>query len=109
MRLDRRAFLAGLLSCPICAATAFAGDPHWTYEGHGGPGEWGKLASSFSSCSVGSEQSPIDLSGSINSDLAPLQIDWRAQPFEIVNNGHTIQANTDANGGVTVGDRRFAL
>jgi carbonic anhydrase len=98
MRLDRRAFLGGLLSCPTCAATAFAGEAHWTYEGHSGPDAWGKLATSFRTCSVGGEQSPIDLSGSIKSDLPPLQIDWRSQSFQIINNGHTIQANTNANG-----------
>ena len=110
MRLDRRGFLWGLISCPICAAAARAEThPHWTYEGHGGPSDWGKLDNSFRACSIGSEQSPIDLSGAIKADLAPLAIDWHPQAFKVVNNGHTIQANVEANGGVTIGENRFAL
>ena len=45
MTLHRRGFIAGLIACPICAGLARADDsaPHWTYEGHGDPAEWGKL------------------------------------------------------------------
>ena len=110
MPLNRRGFLAGFVACPICAAAARAEThAHWTYEGHHGPSAWGKLEKSFRACSDPTEQSPIDLTGAVRADLAPLAIDWRPEVFKVVNNGHTIQANAGANGGVTIGENRFAL
>jgi carbonic anhydrase len=82
---------------------------HWTYEGHHGPSAWGKLEQSFRACSDPTEQSPIDLRDAVKADLAPLAIDWHPQVFKVVNNGHTIQANAEANGGVTIGGNRFTL
>ncbi|MFG1235567.1 carbonic anhydrase family protein, partial [Xanthobacter flavus] len=62
MSINRRTLLAGLVACPVCASAARASEgAHWTYEGHGGPQEWGSLEQGFSACSVGSQQSPINL------------------------------------------------
>jgi carbonic anhydrase len=62
MAMERRAFLAGLLACPICAAAARAEEEHhWTYDGEAGAAKWGELEPAFKACAVGSEQSPIDL------------------------------------------------
>ncbi|HEY2356177.1 MAG TPA: carbonic anhydrase family protein [Phenylobacterium sp.] len=114
MDVNRRGLLAGLLLCPICAGAARAAPethahPHWLYEGPEGPEEWGKLDPGFQACGAGSEQSPIDLVGAVKSDLAPLRIDWTPQANEVVNNGHTIQANVKDGGGLTLADARFGL
>jgi carbonic anhydrase len=104
MLLSRRRFSLGLLVCPLCAAVAQAADgPHWDYEGHGGAQKWGELTDSFKTCEVGTEQSPINLSGSVKATLDPLQIDWRPQAFKIVNNGHTIQANAAPGSELVIG------
>ncbi|MBB6307005.1 carbonic anhydrase [Xanthobacter tagetidis] len=95
MSVTRRSFLSGLAACPLCAAVARAetGHPHWTYEGHGGPKEWGALSADFQACALGSQQSPVDLDGAVETAQKPLAITWTAQPFKVVNNGHTIQAD----------------
>lgn len=88
----RRSFLTGLLLCPICAGPLFAEQAHWTYEAEHGPEAWGKLDKAFGACSVGDQQSPIDLAGGIKADLPDLGLDWKPQAYVVTNNGHTIQA-----------------
>lgn len=109
--MERRTFLRGMaatLACPVCASigstAAQASDaPHWTYEGHGGPSDWGTLDPAYGACSVGKEQSPVDLNSAIPAMVGDLDIRWRPVALDIVNNGHTIQCNT-ANGGSLVVD-----
>ncbi len=41
MSLNRRGFIAGLMTCPICAGLAMAeGAPKWVYEGKDGAADW---------------------------------------------------------------------
>ena len=93
MALNRRGFITGLISCPICAGLAMAdGAPKWAYEGHGGVADWGKLDRKFEACNVGSEQSPLDLKHPIQAESVRSGFEWKAEAFEIENNGHTIEA-----------------
>ncbi len=102
--------LAGLALCPICASTSFAAEgPHWSYEGPNGPPHWGDADAASKVCSVGSQQSPIDIQSSIKAQLPPLQIAWRKKADMIVNNGHTIQVNTDPGNMLTVGKDKYEL
>lgn len=109
MSFDRRRLLAGLLACPVCAAVARAEGPHWEYEQHGGAAKWGELDESYKACSLGTEQSPIDLSSAIKANVDPLKLDWKPQAFEIVNNGHTIQANAAPGSTLTIGKDTYNL
>jgi carbonic anhydrase len=110
MLLSRRYFSLGLLVCPLCAGAARAADaPHWDYEGHGGAQKWGDLDGGYRTCSVGTEQSPIDLSGAVKATLDPLQFNWKPQAFKIVNNGHTIQANAAPGSTLVVGKVTYNL
>ncbi|MGB8511575.1 MAG: carbonate dehydratase, partial [Pseudolabrys sp.] len=66
--------LTGLVLCPLGASTGFAAEgAHWTYEGNTGPEKWGDLDAASKACSVGSQQSPIDITGSIKAQLPPLR------------------------------------
>lgn len=86
--------LAGLALCPLCASTGFAAEKHpWSYEGANGPGHWGNVDAASKVCSVGSQQSPVDIRDTVKSQLAPLKIAWGKTADTIVNNGHTIQLN----------------
>ena len=84
---------AGLALCPLCAPTSFAADAHWSYEGPEGPDKWGNLDPSFQVCSVGNQQSPINIGETVKAQLAPLKITWTKTVDTIENNGHTIQLN----------------
>jgi carbonic anhydrase len=111
MALDRRGFLCGLLACPACAAAAGAAEPghHWTYEGEAGAAKWGELEPGFKACAVGSEQSPIDLTGARRAAVDAVTLDWKPHAFKIVNNGHTIQADAAAGHGMMLAGDRFEL
>lgn len=86
--------LAGLALCPVCAPRGFAADAahHWGYDGDVGPAKWGDLENANKVCSVGAQQSPIDIGATVKSQLSPLQLNWGSADT-IVNNGHTIQLN----------------
>ncbi|NVN85419.1 MAG: carbonic anhydrase [Rhodopseudomonas sp.] len=103
--------LAGLALCPICVSTGFAADGahHWGYEGEAGPAKWGDLDAANQVCSIGAQQSPIDISATIRSDLFPLEISWADKAETIINNGHTIQLNFAEGSSLKLGTVKFGL
>ena len=102
--------LASLALCPLCKPTAFAAEgAHWSYSGAGGPDKWGDLDAANKVCSVGSQQSPIDVISTIPAKLPPLKIAWNRRTAEVVNNGHTIQANMAEGSTLTVGNDKYSL
>jgi carbonic anhydrase len=102
--------LTGLVLCPLCASTGFAAEgTHWTYEGTTGPDKWGDLDAATKVCSVGNQQSPIDIIGSIKAQLPPLRIVWGNTADSIVNNGHTIQINAVDGSTLTFGGAPYTL
>jgi len=66
---------------------------HWTYGGESGPAHWGSLSDEFVACADGQKQSPIDLVGELSVGLTDLVFDYHSSPLQLVNNGHTVQAN----------------
>lgn len=66
---------------------------HWKYIGKKGPEFWGELSTEFATCKTGRNQSPIDISKTIVTERKPLKTFQRFPVADILNNGHTIQAN----------------
>ncbi len=90
--------LGGLALCPLCTRTGLAGEhadehPHWSYEGEGGPERWAEIDAANKVCSLGLQQSPIDIVAATRSELPALKIAWNDRADTIANNGHTIQLN----------------
>lgn len=106
MAFTRRSFLVGLAACPLCAAAARAEEAHWSYED---AQSWGAHDAAARACAVGAEQSPIDLTGAVKADIHAPKIVWKPQAFEIVNNGHSIQANAAPGSFATSEGRKFEL
>ncbi|MEV0299144.1 carbonic anhydrase family protein [Nocardia sp. NPDC050710] len=73
---------------------------HWDYDAEG-PDHWADLDRDFLVCQRGHQQSPIDLASRIR--LSPrdhITIEYAPVPsVELVNNGHTVQANLPAGNG----------
>lgn len=111
--MNRRHFLKAMGSlalCPTCGGAAFAAEgAHWSYEGHSGPAHWGEIDATSRVCSLGGQQSPLDLTGSITAKLPPLQLHWTKRPSAIVNNGHTIQLNFPDGNTLATGKRSYSL
>ena len=82
---------------------------HWGYSGHEGPEHWGELDPEYSLCSEGKNQSPVNLTGMIESDLPPITINYKSGGNEILNNGHTIQVNHNPGSTITVDGNEFEL
>ena len=67
------------------------------------------MDSRFQACAVGSQQSPVDLSNAIRADADHIVIDWKPAPFDVVNNGHTIQLNVKPGSLLTIGTLQYDL
>lgn len=99
--------LAGLAACggdDAASDTTSAPKelPHWTYEGEEGPDRWGELAPEYAACADGSAQTPIDVTGAAEADLADPVFDYAVPAATVVNNGHTVQANAAEGNTITV-------
>jgi carbonic anhydrase len=82
---------------------------HWDYQGSGGPERWGRMKPEFAKCSSGTRQSPIDIRDGIKVELDPVQFDYKASAFKVVDNGHTIQVNVAPGNAIEVMGQRFEL
>lgn len=102
-----------LLACAMFASSsAFSAghehQAHWGYTGDGAPENWAKLSGDNFAC-TGKNQSPINLSGFIESELAPLEFDYSAGGNEIINNGHTVQVNYQQGSSIKIDGTQFNL
>ena len=98
--------LAGAGLCLIAANTEHA---DWGYGGDIGPEFWGDLDSAYALCQDGLEQSPVDLVATARRTNSPLEVHWGTSTLNLVNNGHTIQANYDEGSYVEFQDVRYEL
>jgi len=101
-------FLIIVVLCMVSIVLA-GENAHWGYTGHEGPEHWGKLDPKYSACSEGKNQSPVNLTGMIESDLSPININYKSGGNEILNNGHTIQLNYKPGSTITVNGHKFEL
>ena len=94
-----------------CATTTqhASHNKHWSYTGQEGPEYWGALDPKYSTCDKGLNQSPINLTGFIESDLSPLELEYKLGGHEILNNGHTIQVNYQAGSKLSVNGHFYEL
>jgi len=116
MRFGRKSFLALALSLGLglgaySAATAaeHGHGSHWTYEGESGPAHWGSLSEDYATCAKGQSQSPIDISGAQDKDVADVEFAYQDSAINILNNGHTIQVNYDKGSSITVDGKEYHL
>jgi carbonic anhydrase len=102
--------LARMALCPLCASAGLAAEgAHWSYEGATGPGHWGDIDAASKVCSVGSQQSPIDIRDTIKARLPQLNIAWARNADTIVNNGHTIQLSVAPGSTLTLSRAGYSL
>lgn len=81
----------------------------WNYTDKG-PNRWHSLDSKWEICSLGKEQSPIDISSSQaitkNNNLI---LNYQTDSKNVVNNGHTLQLNFKNTSYVTFNDTKYNL
>ncbi|HJV95700.1 MAG TPA: carbonic anhydrase family protein [Albitalea sp.] len=91
------------------AAHAGAHEPHWEYQGSGGPDHWGRIKPEFAKCTSGTRQSPIDIRDGLKVQLDPVRFDYKPSTFRVIDNGHTVQVNVGAGNFIEVMGRRYEL
>lgn len=67
------------------AACASSSDEKWSYEGANGPNHWQAM------CQDGKNQSPINVTASLNAKLPPLALHYNSKARMATHNGHAIQ------------------
>lgn len=106
----KKFLVAGLL---FTSALAYAEGHHvhWSYAGEADPSHWSEISEEFSTCKIGKEQSPIDISSKSaeKAALAPIQTAYKASAGELINNGHTIQIGLADAGSATVPSGEYKL
>ena len=105
-----------LLALPMWAAASdqqAAADGQsvkWSYKGAGGPSHWGDLSPEFSTCKLGKNQSPVNISKAVEARLPSIKFDYgMLVPEDIVNTGHSVQVNIRSGGVIKLDDKDFAL
>ncbi|MFZ6773998.1 carbonic anhydrase [Undibacterium sp. SXout7W] len=93
----------------LTAAMGGHGAVHWSYQGEGGPLNWGKLNTANAKCDMGERQSPIDIRDGIRVDLDPITFDYSPSRFTVVDNGHTIQVNIGSGNYINVLGHNYEL
>ena len=84
-------FLLAAVVISTLAVVSVAQKAHsWSYSGATGPDHWSEISAT---CGTGRAQSPIDIVDPTKSKLPALTFSYQASPLNVINNGHTIQAN----------------
>lgn len=110
--------LVGLVGCTASsdratpspsAPSSTTADAHWSYEGADGPTRWGQLSDAYRECSVGEQQSPVDLPATAPAGGIDLTIDHGDLDETTADNGHTVQMTFGAGGSVVADGTSYAL
>lgn len=111
MYLSKGMTMKYIMMVSVCLATfALAeGGSGWSYEGATGPEFWGTLEENYSFCSTGSNQSPVNISNTVESALPLISFDYHADGVEAWNNGHTLQVNYQEGSSINVAGHDYEL
>lgn len=105
-----RFFWVAALVFSVAAMAAAQTTAEWDYIGKRGPLNWGKLDPSYSACSAGHEQSPVDIRGArLDKALKPIEYHYKAGPVTLENNGKTIIAHVGPGSYIVVDGVRYDL
>jgi carbonic anhydrase len=93
----------------LLSTTAYPGVTHWSYDGDVGSEHWSELSPDYALCGSGKNQTPIDIDHEIKGKLEPIKFHYVTPVSDVVNNGHTVQANVDPGSSITVDGIEFDL
>ena len=92
-----------LTALTALSASCFVSASEWSYSGKTAPEH------QHGTCQTGVNQSPIDITGAIESTLSPIVFNYAQAGKNIVNNGHTVQVNFDGKQSIEIEGKIFNL
>jgi carbonic anhydrase len=81
----------------------------WSYSGATGPEHWGSIDPAYKLCSQGDQQSPIDLRDGERASPPKLTVGYSTSSLELGNNGHSVEALPEPQGGIELGGDQYDL
>jgi carbonic anhydrase len=90
-------------------ATASEHKAHWGYTGHEGPEHWGEMDEKYKMCGLGQNQSPINVTSSLDATLEDIGFHYTTAPETILNNGHTVQVNVQKGSFIAIEGTQYNL
>ena len=76
-------------------------EPTWTYSGAAGPEGWADLDSSYTTCSLGVRQSPVDLGDAVAGERGDLSITYHLNRLTFTDTHRTLKISADPGGMIT--------
>jgi carbonic anhydrase len=53
---------------------------HWSYQGDDGPSHWAEISEMYRMCTMGNNQSPVELVAAVNAELPLLEFNYHTTP-----------------------------
>ena len=106
--------LAGLINCGLVVAQSEDTNPessskpdHWSYSGQNGPSNWASLSDSYSMCSSGLHQSPVDIGNTQQTYLPPLNFQYRTSVLSINREAESLWIDYDSGSYLNIRGKRY--
>ena len=81
----------------------------WGYSGPGGPANWASLSEEYAACAIGTQQSPIDITGYKTGDAPSVSFSYGGDATAVRNDGHAVHVDYASGNKFTVGQQTFKL
>jgi carbonic anhydrase len=110
LEFDMRLSCVFFLVLGVTSVAAAQTTTNWNYYGKTGPLGWSRLDPSFQACSLGHEQSPIDIRNTrLDKTLQPIEFHYRSGPVTLENDGRTIVVHVNPGSYIVAGGVRYNL
>lgn len=81
----------------------------WGYEEDLAPKNWSELDERYNLCKQGVNQSPINITNAINSDIKELLLQGEAKATTFINNGYNLEVKFSNGNFLSFGDKKYSL
>lgn len=105
-------FMITILTSSHHRSVAETDQVHWEYSGESNAYVWGLLSPEFESCTLGNQQSPINITNVDSQQAAEsgeIKFNYQPSNVTVVNNGHTIQVDYEPGSTVSIDNQEYEL
>ena len=104
------ATIIAMFACGDGEKTKMTSDAvEWGYDGPGGPENWGSLTEEYAACAIGKQQSPVDITGYVESDAGPLSFSYGTDADKVRNDGKAVHFDYAPGNTMSIGQWTLTL